>query len=209
MIGAVQVLQFASASVVALTMTYFGARQLGAMPQRMDWQFHCVIFAGFLIAALSLVAGDPPLWVVFEIVALSVLIALLDLRLLIIPDVLTLALAVAGVRFALVTDASILTTLSGGSFGFILLAVIYGYYEHIRQRSGLGFGDVKLMGAIGLIVGPYQVPLVMAVGAAATLVAGLVVGFLATRRRPLQTRRFPFAPGLLAAMLASLVLDAA
>jgi leader peptidase (prepilin peptidase) / N-methyltransferase len=51
--------------------------------------------------------------------------------------------------------------LAGGAIGFIVLWVLAGVYRHVRGREGLGGGDAKLFGAIGLWVGPAGLPLMM------------------------------------------------
>jgi leader peptidase (prepilin peptidase)/N-methyltransferase len=73
--------------------------------------------------------------------------------------------------------------------GVPLLAALA--YERIRGRAGLGMGDVKLLAALGLYVGPY-VLITLFLGS----VFGSVVG-LATRRRVPDTA-VPFGPYLAA-----------
>ena len=70
------------------------------------------------------------------------------------------------------------------------IALLYGL---LRGRSGLGMGDVKLLGALGFYIGPY-VLLALFVGS----VLGMVVGIAAARGERLSRVRIPFGPSLAA-----------
>lgn len=206
----ISVLFFFTAIFCVLPVFYFLARLSDLRPQHNTLIKVCVVFCGLSWAALTLFFGDARSWAIIEIVAIAVLICLIDLRLLVIPDCLTISLSIAGLRLNLAgSEASIWSMLAGAIFGALLIGLPFAYYKHVIKRPGLGVGDVKLLAAIGLIVGPYQVPLVMAVGAAATLVVALVGRCFTATSPALRTNKIAFAPGLLAAMLASLVLGAA
>ena len=68
-------------------------------------------------------------------------------------------------------------------------------YRAIRGRDGLGFGDVRLLGAMGLILGPF-VLLAYALGN----IIGVLVAFpqmlLSRKGGPLSARSIPFGPFL-------------
>ncbi len=58
--------------------------------------------------------------------------------------------------------------------GFSILWLVAATYRRIRSQDGLGGGDAKLFGAIGLWVGALDLPLVLLIACAIGLVdAGL------------------------------------
>ena len=83
------------------------------------------------------------------------------------PDPLVSALAAAGLASAAICAPSLADRLIGGAGGFASLWVIAASYRHLRGREGLGGGDPKLFGAIGLWLGWRMLPAVL-------LLAGLV-----------------------------------
>lgn len=88
------------------------------------------------------------------------------------------------------------TALSGFALGGGLALGVSALYRALRGRTGLGFGDVRLLGAIGLFLGPY-VLMAYVLGN----IFGLA-GVLFARREPgepLGAARIPFGPFLAAA----------
>lgn len=125
------------------------------------------------IGALSVAATPDPVEAVagalFGWVLLA--LALLDARAGWLPDRLTLPLAMAGVAGGLAElPPALPDRLVGGAAAFVLFATIRLGYRCLRGREGMGGGDVKLFGAIGLWLGWRLLPLVL-LGAA---LAGLL-----------------------------------
>ncbi|MBA3895803.1 MAG: prepilin peptidase [Sphingomonadaceae bacterium] len=92
------------------------------------------------------------------------------------PDRLTAALGlygVAGVAFRIPPAA--LDRLIGGAAGFAALAAIAWSYRRLRGRDGLGAGDAKLLGAIGLWLGWRALPFVLVGACALGLAAALAM----------------------------------
>jgi prepilin signal peptidase PulO-like enzyme (type II secretory pathway) len=157
------------------------------------------------------------------LVLVAALIIIIDLRLLVIPDALVLALALAGLAWRLSQGAPLtvltppLSTLAGvaimgAAMGALIVWLPMVLYERLRGHAGLGLGDVKPMAAIGATTGPAAVPLILATGSLATIAAVLVLqwrrGAAATQsgaQSGLQSGRWPFAPGLTIAFLAHLI----
>ncbi len=91
--------------------------------------------------------------------------------------------------------------LIGAALGIGLSGGVAALYGAVRRRRGLGMGDIKLLGALGLLLGPY-VLLALFAGSILGLVAGLVA---ARGSRPSETR-IPFGPWLaLGGILVTLV----
>jgi leader peptidase (prepilin peptidase)/N-methyltransferase len=107
-------------------------------------------------------------------------LAALDAAELWLPDPLVAALALAGAASAYWSLPPLGDRLIGGAGGFVTLWLIAFVYRDVRGREGLGGGDPKLFGAIGLWLGWRMLPAVL-------LFAGLVglglVLFLAMRGR--------------------------
>ena len=113
---------------------------------------------------------------------LLLLIGLLDLRHFWLPDRTTLALALAAIGCAaLGLPPAPLDRLIGGIAGFAALAAIGWAYRRFRGREGLGGGDPKLLGALGLWLGWQALPLLLLL-ASLTGLAGALAARAAGRR---------------------------
>ena len=89
-------------------------------------------------------------------------LAMLDLTAWWLPDLLTGALAATGVGGALLgSGPPPLDRAIGGVAGFALLWVVGLGYRRVRGRDGIGGGDPKLLGAIGLWLGWAMLPPVL------------------------------------------------
>ena len=89
-------------------------------------------------------------------------LALLDLRAWWLPDILTALLAAAGLLGGVLGLGPPMTDrLIGGAAGFALLWVVGVVYRRVRGRQGMGGGDPKLLGGIGLWLGWAMLPPVL------------------------------------------------
>ena len=152
------------------------------------WQFAAEAGGALIGVAAALAAGGD--WAMIWGALLGwqlLLLCLLDLRHFWLPNRLTALLAVSGLAHGLwlygVTTELLFEMLAGGALGFSGLTVVALTYRRLRGREGLGAGDAKLLGAIGLWVGPAGViatllggSLLALAGAVALLVAGRKVG---------------------------------
>jgi len=152
------------------------------------WQTAAEAGGALVGVAAVLVAGDA--WAMLWAALLGwqlLLLALLDLRHFWLPNRLVALLALSGLAHGLWlygTGADLLyEVLVGGALGFSGLTVVALTYRALRGRDGLGAGDAKLLGAIGLWIGPAGViatllggSLVAILGAVGLLVAGRRVG---------------------------------
>ncbi len=130
------------------------------------------------------------LWVLYTGIALS----LIDLDHRILPDVITLPGTLVGVLLGSMNPVlgfwgSCLGVLVGAG-GIFLVAKSY---ELIRNREGIGFGDVKYLGFIGAVVGWQGVVWVIAIAS----VIGAIVGisFILVKRKSMSFA-IPFGPFL-------------
>ena len=152
------------------------------------WQFAAEAGGALVgtVAALTLTDGAAMIWAALLGWQL-LLLAMLDLRHFWLPNRLTALLALSGLAHGLwlygVTTDLLFEVLAGGALGFSGLTVVALTYRKLRGREGLGAGDAKLLGAIGLWVGPAGViatllggSLIALAGALALLAAGRNIG---------------------------------
>lgn len=121
---------------------------------------------------------------------LLVALAALDLKHLWLPNQLTILLALVGLCAGLVgIQPHPIDRFCGGLLGYAALAMIASLYRRFRGREGLGGGDPKLLGAIGLMLGWQALPSVLL---AASAVGLAYVGFRAiTGHRMSATDKLP------------------
>jgi leader peptidase (prepilin peptidase)/N-methyltransferase len=131
-----------------------------------------------------------------------------DCRHMIIPDRVSIGGMVAGLLLSAWVPAlhgkttalaGLLQAVYGAAFGFALLWLIAQVGRLIFRKEAMGFGDVKLMGAIGAFFG---IPAVCFTLFFASLTGALFgIGFILTGKRKLG-RHIPFGPYIVFAALA-------
>ena len=137
--------------------------------------------AGLVVAGPTALAGAVFGWLLLALAALDIS----DFWL---PDPLTLALALAGVAAGVAgVEPPLVDRLIGGAAGFAALWLVGFTYKRLRGREGLGGGDPKLLGAIGLWLGWRMLPAVLLL-AALTGLALVLLGMLRGRAAKLDDR---------------------
>ncbi|AXA75519.1 prepilin peptidase [Achromobacter xylosoxidans] len=136
--------------------------------------------------------------------AALVALAWIDLETTLLPDAITLPLAWAGL---LVNLFDAFTPLSmavvGAVAGYVFLWVIFHAFRLLTGREGMGFGDFKLLAALGAWFGVGALPMLLL----AASVAGVVVGgALTLTGRASRGQALPFGPYLALAGVAVLLL---
>ena len=125
--------------------------------------------ACLLVALTSaILIGSPAMaWAGAMFGWLLVTLALIDARHFWLPDSLVLVLALTGASFALAgIGTAPVSALAGGALGFCTLWLIATGFRMRTGREGLGGGDPKLLGAIGLWCGAELLPAIMLLAAA-------------------------------------------
>ncbi|MEZ5814879.1 MAG: A24 family peptidase [Alphaproteobacteria bacterium] len=142
--------------------------------------------------------------------ALPILGALvvIDLRTRLLPNILVLGLAMAGFAFhvsALFYYDPVRDLLAGALIGGGMLYAIRLAGNFFYKTDTLGLGDVKLMAAGGLWLGPYYTLIALIAGAVAGLVhGGALIGYKRLKTREaatLSTFSLPAGPGFAAGLL--------
>ncbi|WP_331044341.1 prepilin peptidase [Sphingomonas sp.] len=148
--------------------------------------------AGALAAGPVALAGAVFGWLLLAL-------AMLDLRHWWLPDRLTATLALAGIAAALAgVSPDLGERLIGGAAGFVALWSIAAGYRKWRGRDGMGGGDPKMLGAIGLWLGWRMLPAVLLMASVVGL--GWVAWQAARGRRLAADDAVPF--GVLLAVAA-------
>ena len=89
-----------------------------------------------------MVLSGPLLWVSLGLGSALLVLAVIDLRELVLPDIITLPLIAAGFAVAWAIDPALLVGhLLGALGGFAAFALIAVAYRRVRAREGLGLGD--------------------------------------------------------------------
>jgi leader peptidase (prepilin peptidase) / N-methyltransferase len=160
-------------------------------------RFHLLIELAALVPAVWAACLDDGLRLWADCILGWALLALswIDWRHMILPDVLTLPLLVAGLGFGWLFDpGNIADYAIGAAVGWLLFSAIAWFYRRLRGRDGLGEGDAKLLAAAGAWVTWEGLPEVMLVAALAGLAVALA-GRLAGQKMEAQTA-IPFGPCL-------------
>ena len=138
----------------------------------------------------------------FAAIALLIALSVIDLRVRLLPNKLVLPFALLGIVFHITTEwryLDITGVLLGGLAGFGILYLIRAGANYVYKQDALGLGDVKLMGAAGLWLGPEMIMMALSVGAFAGLVHGIGVALWAayqTKSKPRFARlQIPAGPG--------------
>jgi leader peptidase (prepilin peptidase)/N-methyltransferase len=164
-------------------------RSCGAAIDPRHWQIELAAMAIGAVAGLAVPGPAAAAGALFGWLLLT--LAALDVTAFWLPDALTLALATTGVVTGMLgVEPPLGDRAIGGLAGFASLWLIAAVYRAIRHREGLGGGDPKLFGAIGLWLGWRMLPIVLLLASLAGLAA--VLGRLLADRRVRADDRLPF-----------------
>ncbi|HAU4905650.1 TPA: prepilin peptidase [Aeromonas hydrophila] len=152
-----------------------------------------------LTALLSLVvaATYPPGWGLLAALLLTwVLVALtfIDLDKMLLPDQLTLPLLWGGLLFNLTGGfAPLADAVIGAMAGYLVLWSLYWAFKLLTGKEGMGYGDFKLLAALGAWLGWQALPIVLLLS---SLVGAFIGIGLILLRNHHQNKPIPFGPYL-------------
>lgn len=145
------------------------------------------IFTAFTFWLSFQFYGHLPLYAASTTIFLCILIvlALIDLRYMILPDELTLGGAVLFLGYSFFNPAiSVVNAFATAFTGALVFAGVYFFYLRVRKIEGLGHGDIKMMLLLGAFLGAQK----LIVGVLLASFSGLFVGlyFIIFRRQNLK-----------------------
>lgn len=159
----------------------------GLLTGFLAWRFGVTLAAGFAIIYL------------WALVAL----AFIDADTTLLPDDITLPLLWLGLMInigGVFTDIGSATV--GAAGGYVILWSVYWGFKLLTGKEGMGYGDFKLLAAIGAWLGWQLLPLVILLSAAVGTVVG-IAGIVIKGRD--KGAKLPFGPYLAAAGFIALV----
>lgn len=171
-------------------------------------QYPLVEIAGGLlaIAVLALHGLTAESIFVYAACLMLLVLAVIDFRTQLLPDVITLPLLWAGLLFQLLFHPVMLpSAVIGAMVGYLSLWSFYWLFKLVTGKEGMGYGDFKLLAALGAWLGWSFLPLILILSAG----LGAIVGLAAQAYSPrLRGTPLPFGPFLaLAGWVALLVGD--
>ena len=108
------------------------------------------LFSGFIFLLTPQFVSNPAIWILAILTLL--LIALIDLRLTIIPDGLSIFLFLLGI-ILIADDLGNFQLWLNHLLGELFGAGTLGFISLITKGKGMGIGDVKMVGALGFLFG--------------------------------------------------------
>jgi leader peptidase (prepilin peptidase) / N-methyltransferase len=124
-------------------------------------------------------------------------LAVIDFRTGYLPDVLVAPLGLIGLGVAVYGSPIGVTWAMALLAATINAGVFFGLrwlVSRLKGREAMGLGDVKLVAAGGLWLGPLGLPYIMAVAGIATLLGAGIAGLIT--RKPVWRGEMPLGPGL-------------
>ena len=163
-------------------------------------EFFASLLSGWVVWRLgSDIVGLAALLLVWTMLAL----AIIDLDTQFLPDDLTLPLLWAGLLFNLTgTFATLADAVIGAAAGYLVLWLVYWGYRWVTGKEGMGYGDFKLLAALGAWLGWTMLPLIVLLSSALGALVGVMMILLRGHQRD---KPIPFGPFLALAGLIALL----
>jgi leader peptidase (prepilin peptidase)/N-methyltransferase len=158
------------------------------------------LLSGWVVWRLgSDIGGLAALLLVWTMLAL----AMIDLDTQFLPDDLTLPLLWAGLLFNLTgTFTPLADAVIGAAAGYLVLWLVYWGYRWVTGKEGMGYGDFKLLAALGAWLGWTMLPFIVLLSSALGAVVGVMMILLRGHQRD---KPIPFGPFLALAGLIALL----
>ena len=155
----------------------------------------------FTVHAFLYFNFSPELFAILIFIYALIVISVIDFNHKIIPDSLSLILLISGLIYSLIFlsqgDTSFfiepVDSISGIFMGYCLLFIIYKIHFTLTGKEGLGFGDIKLLAALGAWIGWKLIPLVLFLAAVFGLIYALSIMFI---KKININESIPFGPFL-------------
>lgn len=128
---------------------------------------------------------------------LLVAMTFIDLDTMLLPDSLTLLLLWVGLALSCFDNSiSPIDSIVGAIFGYLSLWSIYWIFKLLTGKEGMGYGDFKLLAALGAWVGWQHLPIILLLSSVVGAVVGITMMLIQKKDSNLA---IPFGPYLAAA----------
>ena len=156
------------------------------------------LFSGVLCALVALDVGWGVSLLAYLILTWALIaLAFIDIDTQLLPDNLTLPLLWLGLLFNLFFSEIPLTdAVLGAAAGYLLLWSVYWLFKLVTGKEGMGYGDFKLLAALGAWLGWQSLPLIILLSSFVGAVLGAVILW---SRGQGKSQPLPFGPYLAAA----------
>lgn len=147
----------------------------------------------FLVAAQFGLSAFTLALLVFTFVLITA--TFIDLDTMLLPDSLTLSLVWSGIALALlqISSVSLQDSVIGALVGYLSLWSVYWLFKLMTGKEGMGYGDFKLLAALGAWLGWQYLPMIILFSS----VVGLIFGLIQLRLKQQGIDQgFPFGPYL-------------
>lgn len=135
-------------------------------------------------------------------IGLLVALSVVDLRVRLLPNEMVAGFATLGILFHLATQSYFVSPqeiIIGGIIGFLSLYILRAFANRLYGMDALGLGDVKLVGAGGLWLGPEALMISLVFGSIAAMLHGIFVALYTARKNKTQLNfsrlQVPAGPG--------------
>ena len=121
-------------------------------------------------------------------------LALIDFHTTLLPDSITLPLLWLGLLISLVpVFVSAPDAIVGAAAGYMILWIVFQTFKLITGKEGMGFGDFKLLAALGAWLGWAKLPLIILLSSLTGAIIGIMMMVLFKHQR---SQAIPFGPYL-------------
>jgi len=125
---------------------------------------------------------------------LLIALTLIDLKKQLLPDNITLPLLWAGIFlsfFDIFTDLK--SSVIGAMVGYLILCSVYQLFKLLTKKEGMGFGDFKLLAALGAWAGFSYLPQIILISSVVGSIVGISMLLIGKIK---QQQTIPFGPYL-------------
>ncbi|WP_168014462.1 prepilin peptidase [Halomonas salinarum] len=164
--------------------------------QHISLQYPLIEIAGMALIVAVIAIHGASLQSAFLVGAcLSLLVlAVIDFRTQLLPDIITLPLLWIGLGYQLLFQPLMLhSAVIGAMAGYLSLWSFYWLFKLVTGKEGMGYGDFKLLAALGAWLGWQALPMMLILSAGVGALVGILVQLAVPR---LRGAPMPFGPFL-------------